>query len=482
MLSVTVRLLHGTIRAGSPDDTGLSGADTAGEWPPSPARLFSALVAGDGTGARCTETSGAELTWLESLPPPLIFASPTEAVRIAPLLSRFVVVDKTAEHAVQDYPARSNRKVHPGVRIAPRDDRIVYLWPRAQPTAAQLSAIGYRAARVGYLGCSDSPVQLSVSDVAQRPFGEPWQPDVRGDVVLPVPYPGFLAALDQAYDAWSTGEAMRRSWITTRRAFYRAPSSAAPVTRSSRVVIWLRFGRSTSGRNLLTVTETLRAALLDHLDRLAGGAGVPPVIHGHRPNGELGEQADFLALPEVGHRHATGRILGAAVSLPASTTPDTVQLVRTALAQLAAERLAYPGRFDVSLSVHAGEQRPWTTHPRRWVGPARQWSSVSPVVHERWTKKVPTLEDVATWCAHAGLPEPRTMTLSRRPLLAGALDLPPALVFRADRERRPYSHMAMEFVEPVEGPVVLGRGRQFGMGLFAPQSSGLDGANGQRRD
>ena len=61
MLTVTVRLLHGTIRAGTPDDTVLAGGDPVGEWPPSPARLYSALVAADRTGPRCTGTTGEEL-------------------------------------------------------------------------------------------------------------------------------------------------------------------------------------------------------------------------------------------------------------------------------------------------------------------------------------------------------------------------------------------------------------------------------------
>jgi CRISPR-associated protein Csb2 len=42
-------------------------------------------------------------------------------------------------------------------------------------------------------------------------------------------------------------------------------------------------------------------------------------------------------------------------------------------------------------------------------------------------------------------------------------------VFR-DREgsRRPYSYVEVVFEEPVEGPIVLGRARQYGMGLMAP--------------
>ena len=58
--------------------------------------------------------------------------------------------------------------------------------------------------------------------------------------------------------------------------------------------------------------------------------------------------------------------------------------------------------------------------------------------------------------------------LTRFPALRGALDLHTSQVARADRERRPYSHAVIEFAEPVEGPVVIGRSRQLGLGLMAP--------------
>jgi CRISPR-associated protein Csb2 len=47
MLAISVELLHGTFRGASADDTAFMGVDgDSGEWPPSPARLFAALVAG----------------------------------------------------------------------------------------------------------------------------------------------------------------------------------------------------------------------------------------------------------------------------------------------------------------------------------------------------------------------------------------------------------------------------------------------------
>ena len=73
MLAISVELLHGTFR-GDPDGTANTGRLTRGEWPPSPARLFAALVAADGTRQTCRVTDGAELAWFERLPPPVIHA------------------------------------------------------------------------------------------------------------------------------------------------------------------------------------------------------------------------------------------------------------------------------------------------------------------------------------------------------------------------------------------------------------------------
>lgn len=489
MLAVTVRLLHGTIRAGSPDDTVLAGGEPTGEWPPSPARLFSALVAADGTGPRSTATTGEELVWLEGLGPPLIVASSPEGVVSSALQPRYVVVDASVQGAVQDYPARSATKVYPGTKLAPRDETIVYVWPDAEPTPAHRQALAYRAARVGYLGCADSPVTVSVSEGPIDPPADTWRHDDQGPAALPVPYLGFLEALDRAYLAWSAGEPMRRSWVPTRRARYRPPGDQEDgVVRSTRYVIWLRFERSVSSRRLLEVTETLKAAVLDHVQRLMPGEQLPSVLHGHRAPGERGSQADFLALPDAGHRHATGRLFGAGVSLPDDIDPELVQRVRTAVHHLAAGGLVRPGSSSaptaglrLKVAIYGGERRPWAAVPRRWSRPSRTWVSVTPVVHERWTKGRPSIEEVRRWCRHAGLPadlEVSEVSFSEHPMITGGIDLAPSLIFRSREDRRPYSHLVVRFDRPVEGPVVLGRGRQFGMGLLAPIGDGNAGLRG----
>ena len=470
MLAITLTLLHGTFHGGSPDDTAYAGGQAAGEWPPSPARLFCALVAADGTLQRCQLTTGDELSWLEGLPPPDIYAAPPEDVLVSRLQDRYVVVDASAEGAVQDYPARQARIVRRGVRQSPRDARITYAWPQADASPGQLAALRVRAARVGYLGCADTPATLAVSDRLPEDLGGHWRVERSSSLTLPVPYPGFLRALDTSYDAWVGGTKVRRSWIRTERAGYLPPGAAVTKPRQERPsVIWLRFGRAVGGGKLLVVTNTLRQAVLDHVQRMLPGGEVPDVLHGHRPGDEEGPQARFLALPDVGHRHADGRLLGAAVWLPSGTDPGLVQTVRTAVARLCQERLVAPGRFDIGLSVYGGETRPWTVNPRRWSQPAKRWVTATPVVHERWTKHGPELAEIARWCRHADVPAQLVdAQVTRFPVLAGALDLHPSQVTRPGRERRPYSHAVLEFAEPVEGPVVLGQSRQLGLGLLAP--------------
>ena len=88
MLAISVELLHRTFR-GDPDGTANTGRLVRGEWPPSPTRLFAALVAADGTREKCRVTDGAELTWFERLPPPVIHAHARPCHQ--PLAPRYVV-------------------------------------------------------------------------------------------------------------------------------------------------------------------------------------------------------------------------------------------------------------------------------------------------------------------------------------------------------------------------------------------------------
>lgn len=281
MLAIRVEFLHGTIRAGSPDDVALTGQEDPGEWPPSPARLFSALVSADGTGSRCRVTDGSELAVLESAPAPTIEADPPERVQRSPVHPRFVVADERSEGSVHEYLARKSSEVRPSTRMSPAVPEVSYVWPDVSPSSAQLDGLRLRAARVGYLGCSDSPVRVTIHETAQDvASGREWRPDDSGHQTIPVPFPGFMKVLSDAYELW-TAQPVRRSWLRTERARYALPGLSEDVKQRP-AVFWLRFDGSVPGRRMLDVTETLRAAVLDLYQRqLPPDTEVPPVLHGH---------------------------------------------------------------------------------------------------------------------------------------------------------------------------------------------------------
>lgn len=469
MLHIVVELLHGTMRAATADDLALTGGMAEGEWPPSPARLFAALVAGDGTGSRTRCTDGGELVALERAAPPVIHAD--TATHMQPLRLRYVASDDRAAGITQNYPARAGVAVRPGVRVSPRTPTIVYEWPDLDLDAEAVAALRRRAERVGYLGCSDSPARVRVVTDAVPSDVPRWVPDPDGDVLLPVPFEGFVDILDAMFEEFSNGRPVRRSWYPKRLQRYRSPQPSQPVPPPA---AWLRFERPITGRQVLAVTETLRAAVLDRYTPVLGdGAehderGVPAVLSGHGFEGKGYETASYLALPDVGAPFSRGRIHGAAVVLPRTAPPELVHGVRVAVASL--RELVLPGVFATAVApFDPAEQRPRAANPRRWSRPAHRFASAFPVVHERHRRGGPALDDVAAWCEHAGVPAtPVAFRSSRVPMIPGGVSLHPSLVYREGRPRLPYSHVEVAFDQPVAGPFALGQMRQFGFGLMVP--------------
>jgi CRISPR-associated protein Csb2 len=214
---------------------------------------------------------------------------------------------------------------------------------------------------------------------------------------------------------------------------------------------------------VLVVAETLRNAVLSVLERQLGSRDeVPDVVHGHTD----GEVARWLPLPMVGAGHADGRIRGACIWLPPGT--DEWVAAEVADAARSINRLVRAGKLDVGVRPFDGMPRPWASNPERWTQPSRRFATAFPAAYERRLKRPLSLEDVAEWCSHAGLPEPTGFRSATVPLIAGAVSPSPSEMFRRRDQHRPYCHLEIKFAEPVVGPAALGRGRQYGLGLLVP--------------
>lgn len=465
MLAISVEFLHGTFR-GDPDGTAVTDGLIRGEWPPSPARLLAAFVAADGTREASRFTDGRELVWLERLPAPAIHAQSDPChQRLHP---RFVVEHKQRgkpdEGTHQEYLARKGALHRSGVRVCPRNPLVVYIWNMDPPDEATLGSLMHRAARIGYLGASDSPVRVRIlAEMPRETVDEAFVPDGNGDIRIRVSRPGDVSMLDHVYDVWrEQGASVTRSqfpalfhWET-----YRSPDS--PVTQDrGEAVAWLRLRRAVSGRRVSSVTALFKAAVLTRYQRMYGEP--PAILHGHGFVRSGYDLARYLALPDVGFPYSRGRIHGLALWLPPGS--DREQRKKARDAALSINTLVGRG-FEADVEPRGDEERPWAANPRRWLGPSTIWATAFPAVHER--RGPVGLTEAARWCRHAGLPEPVACQLSRSPLLPGGVDLAPPEVNLPGRSALPYSHASFRFSEPVEGPVVVGAGRQRGLGLCVP--------------
>ena len=465
MLAISVEFLHGTFR-GDPDGAAVTGELTRGEWPPSPARLFAALVAADGTRQASRVTDGHELFWLERLPPPAIHAESEPCHQ--KLWSRFVVKHVAhgtpAKKTHHEYVAREGALHRPGVRVAPRNPLVVYRWNVEPPDEETLESLGRRAARVGYVGASDSPVRIRVSTrMPCAAVGEVFVPDPKGDIHIRVPQPGDIDVLDRMYDAWQErGASVTRSQYPAllHWAMYRSPGGH-DVTDRGEVVAWLRLHPAVSGRRIAAVTALFKDAVLSRHQRMHGEP--PAILHGHGFVGTGYELARYLALPDAGYPRSRGRIHGLALWLPPGT--DRVQHQTARDAAVAIDTLVGRG-IETRVEPRGDEERPWAANPRRWRGPSTTWVTAFPVVHER--RGGAGLAEAARWCRHAGLSDPIAFRSLRTPLVPGAVDLAPVEVNRPGRPALPYSHAEFRFAEPIAGPVVIGAGRQRGLGLCVP--------------
>ena len=464
MLTISVELLHGTFR-GDANGTANTGELERAEWPPTPSRLFAALVAADGTRDRCRVTNGTELEWFERLPPPIIHAC--MQVHHQQLEPRYVVEHKgnATKSTHQEYVGRKGTSIRPGARATPRHAQVVYRWDNETPPDAVLAALQRRATRIGYLGTADSPARVRI--LTQMPEdvipGEPLVPDPDGDLPISVAARGDLQVLDRAYDAWCEhGANTGRVQFPALRheTGYRRGESTTLSTMGS-IVQWLRLGAPVSGRRVSAVSALFKAAVLSRYQALYGEP--PAGLHGHGFRSKGYDTARFLALPNVGFEWSRGQIHGLALWIPGGTDSVTARRCRDAATDV--RRLTGKG-INVAVAPREEQERRVVMQPNRWTGPSRQWATAVPAIHER--RRALDLTELTRWCRHAGLPAPTWFRAGRAPFVRAGINLAPTEVNRPGRVGLPYSHIELQFPQPVTGPVVIGSGRQRGFGLCVP--------------
>jgi CRISPR-associated protein Csb2 len=458
-LSIVVRLRSGRYEAASI-------RPQVAEWPPAPARVFCALVASSESDA-----DWAALGWLEGAGSPEVWASSQARAHRE---SGWVVTNAVqAKGGSQTWPGRVNG-LRQRVSAVPGDDVFALVWPEAEPDDATLGRLMRLARRVPYVGRSGSSAEVTVEPAAveMRSGWARWQAcelGTPGAVELPVPYAGYTGRLREAF---AQG---RRAWEVARTVAYSTgvpdaadPEDAVCSPYSGMLVFGFENGRvPVGGAELLRVTEALRQATISRVPE-----PVPAQVSGHGADERA--HVAYVGLPDVGHPHADGHLLGVAVLVPGVMEDEDRKALLRGLLQPRMTRLRFGARQEFALEY--APERVRGLLPQRWtaglVG-AAQWTSATPVMLDRFPKaKLGAAEVIARSLVRAGYPEPadvEPLASSEVPGAPARLDLG---TLSANRARRPLTHCRVRFAEPVRGPVLAGALRYLGGGMFVPKPEG----------
>lgn len=431
------------------------------EWPPHPTRLFSALVAAAYRSSEgMTTLKRRALEWLESLPSPSIAAPAADLAR-APVCyvppgdlreKKGKKGEEQYEHGV--FRWRQARYFPNSIIMG--EPEVCYGWDE-DPDVDFFQIIDDIAADVTHLGTSHSiAVMKCFKGTMQKPAM--LMPDPAGTQFLRICAKGRLKELDAIFQQES---GVRRPTPQCERLSpYRLMKEGLSKAKTaSSEFLPLRITGTMHGADTAAyLARALRRAVMSVL-----GDDAPPAVHGH--NG--GKHVGWIPLPDVGHRHASGRIIGIGILLPKELDLEERNKVLAGISRVRELRLP-DGRVSSLFPSPPGERLPLALLHRTWTQTSDTWATVTPVVLDRPPKRL-TPERVRKALSEslifAGYPEPRDVQVSAFSLFTGS---PPA--FRVSAEKPRY-HAIVKFKEPVSGPVIAGRLRYFGIGLFRPLES-----------
>lgn len=458
--------------------------DRRGEWPPSPMRLFQALLAGARTGCRNREWCDAKVEafkWLEGREPPEIVspeAHPAQAYTL-------YVPNNDSDKEFDRHERLTAKVARPHGLVS--GQALHYLWGIGEEewktgvarTVADvlcretqhLLALGWGIDIVAGNGAV-----LSASE-AQGLGGERWHPWTgyrSPGSIRRVPAQGTLEDLKQAHSEFLNridGDLYRPP---------RQPSVFDEVTylrytdvprrRSAMFDLRDDHGRWQALRhtNVVVVAAMLRHVACEAAKRdphkFEGGPEV--YVAGH-----VGERKDspprfsYLPLPSIGHPHADGLIRR--VLIAEHRGGDGTY------ARWAESRLLSASLEGTDRRVHGILTRAQITDRvyERYLVESRNWATVTPVALPGFDdgnqSKAERLFLKAVEQAPLPVGAVEEITLRKAPFWPGSQH--PAMYRRPQEYLKnwPLWHAHIRFKSPVPGPISIGIGRHCGLGLFA---------------
>ena len=437
MLAIEVNFLTGRFVATAHNDR------EACEWPPHPARLFSALVAGWAEAGE-DDTEREVLEWLEAQSAPALAVPEANLRRV---VSYFVPVNDTSIVSGAWYERRSQnidkledqldgelersggeltKKVErirdriqkeldvdeqvsrtgttavksalellPDGRgkqerhfpsVTPVEPRVAFVWVDADFSETAGEPLDRLLKRVTRLGHSSSLVSCRV---VADPLTPNWNPG-SGSHVLRCTGPGQLAALRERFQQHRGITPRSLPFSAVRYSEVPSESGSPPPLRPDTSGDWIVFEfllQSRSQRRFpssrtVEIATTMRAAIMSHAED-----PIPEGLSGHQPDGSptLDPHVAFLPLPFVGSEHADGRLMGMAMSLPAALDAASQRAALRAIGRWEGEvgsnllTLAFGSGGTLKLQRRTGPIDLVTIRPGPWRRPSQRWVSATPI-------------------------------------------------------------------------------------------------------
>lgn len=474
----------------------------SGDWPPSPARLFQALVAGAARGRAIEPAAHEALRWLEALPPPRIAA--VHPRRVDPLK---LYVPNNDLDAVGGDPAKVG-EIRVGKRLECRlfdaAHPVLYAWNVDEDPPGALRGVVERLYRLGR-GHDAAFATLDVvsgEEAEARLAAHPGQlltPGGGGSV--PVPVRGTLESLRTRHEAFlhrlvveGKGRKARQVFVQPPRArFGRTGYEVEPV----RLLFELRRPDDTFAAVPLdragVLADGLRKAAARRLEAHGIEAGRFVVGRG-ADRDDLPRRIVVRPLPSIGHPEADPSIRRVAIDVPAQC-PVAPRDLAWAFVSLGAQSAADAGDPDdppvaAALALLGGArlvETPEGSMTARYARKARRWRTVTaaPLTlaerrridpaegppkggGERAAEEEKAAAAVVRAMAQAGVrTRARAVCVQREPFgrrEAMAEAFAPGTRFA----KHAFWHVDVTFDRPVRGPLALGDGRFIGLGLMRP--------------
>ena len=454
------------------------------EWPPSPLRLYQAMIAGYAVHRRGDRALEAAMRHFETLPSPTIHAPEVEDR--APVTSAVPNNDgdRASELWAKGDRLRARAKARKLVTFRVRrprsfDGAVTYQWDADTETERHLGALKEIVESVSAVGHGiDSAVaRLELADRPASPPGVAYTSAPTGRHRLSVPYPGAFDVLEERYRQFRgrigpDGGVAGAPEPDHRQESYMSERDLPPIRREAFALKDMdERPLSFEGTRTMAVAAMVRHAVGGAAQRAGLAEKTISELMGH--GGE--RRIRVHPLPNVGHEHADGRIRRVMLTAPESVEEDDWLGVQHRLigAELTPEGQTEPigmltpvaGRDGV-LAGYCGEARAWTT-----ATPVVLWG----YDHRRGRPRPE--RSVRRLLRRAGIPEVMLESATMEP--AGRL-CGSTMPARYDRPRHlaeyPCQHMSIRWGVPVTGPVFLGAGTGYGLGLFLPMENRAPGA------